>query len=258
MLSDDFYRYIQEPSRLADASLEEISDVVDKYPYFHAANILLLKKLSIDKSPDFLSKLQQLSSVLPDRKKLFVLIEDLVSELSISEGDETTADDNNSFTLIDAFLQNSGIQEESESSLVNTLIGSSVASSDYFNWSSSSSSETEKPEESDSVQPEQNVQLKHQNLIDSFIEGGERRLIAPKSLKNNKSEEKTDNTELPLSKQPENSYFTETLARIYVKQKRYDKALQIIKNLSLKYPEKNVYFADQIRFLEKLIINTKK
>jgi hypothetical protein len=26
----------------------------------------------------------------------------------------------------------------------------------------------------------------------------------------------------------------------------------------LKYPEKNVYFADQIRFLEKLIINTKK
>ena len=33
---------------------------------------------------------------------------------------------------------------------------------------------------------------------------------------------------------------------------------EIIKNLNLKYPEKNVYFADQIRFLEKLIINTKK
>jgi len=52
--------------------------------------------------------------------------------------------------------------------------------------------------------------------------------------------------------------FTETLARIYLKQKRYDRALEIIKSLSLKYPEKNVYFADQIRFLEKLIINTKK
>ena len=56
----------------------------------------------------------------------------------------------------------------------------------------------------------------------------------------------------------DDSYFTETLAHIYVKQKRYEKALQIIKNLNLKYPEKNVYFADQIRFLEKLIINTKK
>ena len=56
----------------------------------------------------------------------------------------------------------------------------------------------------------------------------------------------------------DDTYFTETLARIYVKQKRYDRALQIIKSLSLKYPEKNIYFADQIRFLEKLIINTKK
>ena len=48
-------------------------------------------------------------------------------------------------------------------------------------------------------------------------------------------------------------YFTETLAKIYVKQQRYE----IIKKLNLKYPKKNTYFADQIRFLEKLIINAK-
>ena len=51
--------------------------------------------------------------------------------------------------------------------------------------------------------------------------------------------------------------FTETLARIYIKQGQYSKALEIIKRLNLKYPKKNVYFADQIRFLEKLIINNK-
>ncbi|MCX6307310.1 MAG: tetratricopeptide repeat protein, partial [Bacteroidia bacterium] len=56
---------------------------------------------------------------------------------------------------------------------------------------------------------------------------------------------------------PEDS-FTDTLARIYLKQKRYDRALEIFKGLSLKYPEKNVYFADQIRFLEKLIHQLKK
>ena len=55
----------------------------------------------------------------------------------------------------------------------------------------------------------------------------------------------------------EESYFTETLAKIYVRQQRYDKALEIIKKLNLKYPKKNAYFADQIRFLEKLIINAK-
>ena len=53
----------------------------------------------------------------------------------------------------------------------------------------------------------------------------------------------------------DDSCFTETLAKIYVKQQRYSKALEIIKKLSLKYPKKNAYFADQIRFLEKLIIN---
>ncbi len=55
----------------------------------------------------------------------------------------------------------------------------------------------------------------------------------------------------------DDGFFTETLARIYIKQQRYEKALEIIKKLSLKYPKKNTYFADQIRFLEKLIINTK-
>jgi hypothetical protein len=52
--------------------------------------------------------------------------------------------------------------------------------------------------------------------------------------------------------------FTETLAKIYIKQRRYSKALEIIRKLYLKNPKKNVYFADQIRFLEKLIINEKQ
>ena len=53
----------------------------------------------------------------------------------------------------------------------------------------------------------------------------------------------------------ENDIFTEALARIYIKQGKYDRAIEIIRRLSLKYPKKNRYFADQIRFLEKLIIN---
>ncbi|MEG1573936.1 MAG: hypothetical protein RR293_07115 [Bacteroidales bacterium] len=53
------------------------------------------------------------------------------------------------------------------------------------------------------------------------------------------------------------TFFTESLAKIYIRQRKYRRALEIIKNLSLKYPEKNIYFADQMRFLEKLIINIK-
>ena len=51
--------------------------------------------------------------------------------------------------------------------------------------------------------------------------------------------------------------FTETLAKIYIKQGRYEKAMEIMRKLNLNYPKKNRYFADQIRFLQKLIINNK-
>jgi hypothetical protein len=45
---------------------------------------------------------------------------------------------------------------------------------------------------------------------------------------------------------------TETLARIYVEQKNYKKAIQSYKILSLKYPEKSSFFAIQIEAVEKL------
>ncbi len=51
--------------------------------------------------------------------------------------------------------------------------------------------------------------------------------------------------------QPE-ALMTETLARIYVEQKNYKKAIQSYKILSLKYPEKSGFFADQIKAVEQL------
>lgn len=51
--------------------------------------------------------------------------------------------------------------------------------------------------------------------------------------------------------QPE-SLMTETLARIYVEQKNYSKAIQSYKILSLKYPEKSGFFANQIKAVEQL------
>jgi len=45
---------------------------------------------------------------------------------------------------------------------------------------------------------------------------------------------------------------TETLAKVYLEQKKYRKAIQAFKILSLKYPEKSGFFADQIRAVKML------
>jgi len=45
---------------------------------------------------------------------------------------------------------------------------------------------------------------------------------------------------------------TETLAKVYLEQKKYKKAIQAYKILSLKYPEKSGFFADRIKAVERL------
>lgn len=47
--------------------------------------------------------------------------------------------------------------------------------------------------------------------------------------------------------------YTEEMAIALIKQKHYDEALKILHAIRLNIPEKSVYFADQIRFLEKII-----
>jgi len=95
--------------------------------------------------------------------------------------------------------------------------------------------------------------MKGQSLIDDFINNDSGKI----TLKDEPEyvPEMTDDSE--SSQQSDSGYFTETLAKIYIKQGRYEKALEIIRNLRQNYPQKNVYYADQMRFLEKLIINNK-
>lgn len=77
------------------------------------------------------------------------------------------------------------------------------------------------------------------DLIEKFIE------LNPKmpQVKNNTS------TPININKSNEmpSSIMTETLAQIYLEQKKYAKAIQAYEILNLKYPEKSSYFADRIK-----------
>jgi hypothetical protein len=82
------------------------------------------------------------------------------------------------------------------------------------------------------------------DLIDAFIEKNPS--IGPIS--------KTSSYQDPLegNEIPQSELMTETLARVFVKQEKYEEALKAYTILSLKYPEKNSFFADQIKAIKRL------
>lgn len=89
-----------------------------------------------------------------------------------------------------------------------------------------------------------NEKAKKFELIDKFITQN------PKINPKNPSTPKGNLAKAQMI-QPE-ALMTETLARIYVEQKNYKKAIQSYKILSLKYPEKSSFFANQIKAVEQL------
>ncbi|NND78305.1 MAG: hypothetical protein HKN53_00240 [Maribacter sp.] len=81
-------------------------------------------------------------------------------------------------------------------------------------------------------------------LIDKFIENN------PKIVPTGKSTSKVDMTR--SIKFDKDELMTETLAKVYLEQKKYKKAIQAYKILSLKYPEKSGFFADRIKAAQKI------
>ena len=66
------------------------------------------------------------------------------------------------------------------------------------------------------------------------------------------NEEESDDSREPVTSS-ESEPLSEALVKIMVKNGNYRKALEIITDLNLNNPKKSIYFADQIRFLNKLI-----
>ena len=236
------------PELLNRDTLYELRTLLARYPYFQTVRLLYLKNLFLLHDITFGEELHKAALYVADRKVLFYLIEgerfttaplDKQNQLKEEVGLDRT------LSLIDAFL--ASLPEEPVAMELPIDV-----TADYTSFL------LHEEEHSSEDIP----QMKGQNLIDDFIEkSAEEPLLPQLGVKEGQPVKKEasgdDEPEDNEEDTEDESYFTETLAKIYVKQQRYSKALEIIKKLNLKYPKKNAYFADQIRFLEKLIINTK-
>jgi hypothetical protein len=251
----DLAELIQHPERLDKNTLFELRSLLAVYPYYQTARLLMLQNLYLLHDISFDEELRRAAIYITDRRVIFNLVEAAhykhpTATKSRKQPDNDTEEGNRTITLIDNFLQSIPKEEDEEKEPEKKRRAPTPADAaiDYVSYLLQTESEEEK--ESSAKTP----LMKGQNLIDNFIENDKGKIqlkevpeYFPQDIDNENNEEK----------EGDESFFTETLAKIYIKQGRYSKALEIIQRLSLNYPKKNAYFADQIRFLEKLIINNK-
>ena len=274
--------YIQNPELMDAQVVDELWQLVERNPTYQAAWLLLVRGLYQQQDQRFGATLRKAALMVPDRAKLFELIEgdkygvqperrSLLSSLS----EEGTSDRTQS--LIDSFL--SSIPEEPRPRRQHPT----DASVDYISYllqmEDAPAGEGSRDEKDDPVSVEvpaeqflglEEVPSAGSSSAGSSSAGSSSAGILSDDVPNADSEilteedahtpeENSDEWFEEEDKDDKNApsevYFTETLARIYIKQCKYDKAIEIIRRLSLNYPKKSRYFADQIRFLEKLILN---
>jgi hypothetical protein len=266
---------IKHPERLDRDTLYELRSMLALYPYFQTARLLMLQNLFLLHDPSFDEELRRAAIYITDRRVLFSLIEGAHYQLRkptqkpapkaaasplgsasqlrreqspLTSGASSTGANSRTISLIDTFLDSIPKEDAPKTKRKPTPADAAV---DYVAYLL----ESEEEDAGTETMPGEVPQMPGQDLIDSFINSDTGRIVL------NEGPLLTPQVEKPAEK-PEDEigeeYFTETLARIYIKQGRYSKALEIIQRLSLQFPKKNAYFADQIRFLEKLIINNNK
>lgn len=104
---------------------------------------------------------------------------------------------------------------------------------------------SEDAEEKDKLPLEKKIEL-----LDSFVEK------LPELKRKNISAPTPEKPSISLGKfggGDDDALVTETLAKVYIGQKHYSKAIKAYEILKLKYPEKSGFFADQILEIKKLI-----
>jgi tetratricopeptide (TPR) repeat protein len=267
----DYTYLINKPDTITEKQTEALGNVLDEFPYFQSARALRLKGLYNQNSFKYNFALKVTAAHTADRTVLF----DFITSDSFTAIQKGYYDKKISelldINVIDSELVLTKEKVEPinklEQSILTSIKESSTSESDentkiaiekleigkpldfskseqhsFQEWLQLSRTQPierkTEPEKIVEPSPIDETKKKKAELIDKFIETSPK--ISP--IKQGPIPTPTFNIN-----NDDNSYLmTETLARVYLEQKKYQKAIQAYEILILKYPEKSSFFANHI------------
>jgi len=266
-----------------DADIAALKQIVETYPYFQAARGMELIGLKNSNSFKYNAALKKHAAYTSDRSWLFEIItqEAFNKSKNTDQSIETPSTDETVNTAVEALEavalteittatqrdaeaqyteqtsnEEHKVSEAQEPSLSSLELGKPLEfnKNDRYSFEewlqlSTKKSIDKKTKKEETNTSEKNKKAAKMAQINAFI------ATNPKISPPLSSTEKI--TIKDAEKINKEALMTETLARVYLEQKKYKKALQAYKILSLKYPEKNSFFASQIKVVQKLIKENK-
>ncbi|MCE1197645.1 MAG: hypothetical protein LWW85_01645 [Marinilabiliales bacterium] len=252
--------YMEKPALLKDQTLGELKELVEAYPYFQTARMLYALNLRQQAHPALDDQIKACSVHIADRTILFQLLQPK-SAKEKKQKNTASAESPRQQPLPDDLFE---LADESHSHPAEpqAALVPPAAEPEILDFEELSHDRDEEmllleeifvPEApapmAEPPRPEPPKEVKRVDLIEQFIR--ENPVIQPRP------DPKAANIPVPEVKNEDDpisdEFITETLSRIYLKQGHYQKAIDSFHRLSLKFPEKSIYFAQQIEEIKKLI-----
>lgn len=220
MTTEDFMKLIVNPDAVEDRQATDLKELIDRYPYFYQARLLYLKSLQKSESIHFKSQIGITALYAADRNWLYFY---LYPDARLSKTPESHQRDarysGSYFDLLEVAESEGGDTRLSLKKIAESLKASRAMLK-----------EEKQPTETTPIIHPELPQLKIKIPVPDYFR------YEDEQTKDLSPEEKS---------------------RLYIRQKKYSEAIEILKQLNLINPKKSIYFADQIRFLEKIIANSK-
>ena len=270
---------------MARFSTGELEDLVIKFPYFHQAHLLLAKKYQQENSPKFDQQLQLAALYTQDRELLFNIFSEAApndvrqqtrQRTTIPVVEEVTAvpeipvveeekpeeivlaiQEVEEPVVTETVKENAAETEEVEET---PLQLSTSHTFDYWLKAFNKESVIVKQEPAAEEPTDEDLDnLIKQNVSVDFLHElvkeetqysrGLDQFIEDQIQKHRQNEVKTPASESDLAAE----LITETMAKVYEMQKKYNKAIKAYEVLTLKFPEKSSLFAARINYLKNII-----